>query len=443
MTGMRILFLDKCHSYVLKFKKRRYMGKKTRIVLLSITAAVTAFAFVAMWVVRPGSQDAVLEAARERQNEPLLSVAEPLETDVAVLTAEEEMAEKVAAILSEDEAFISSLSQSIAGLISLDDYIPEITEAVFNRVSEDYDTIASSAAAIVDSGFEEKAIDLYEKYKKAITADIVLAILNEYDSLTPEEKSDVLVLREQLEMLYAEYRRAIISDIESGILSDYAALEPAEQVSVLGLEDIYASYREAIIADILASIPASELDEAAVEALAARLYEENREAIVSDIENAIIADYSSLDDEGKAALIGLEHDITAEAVALYDEYREVIAEDIASIIGAEEVAEASFEGPAIIEEEPAEVEEPVIIEEPAEVEEPAIIEEPAEVEEPAIIEEPAEVEEEPAVPAKAPISNPVFPESGVIAPDAGAEDYAAARNEMRKSAIAEALSFIQ
>ena len=200
---------------------------------------------------------------------------------------------------------------------------------------------------------------------------------------------------------------------------------------MLGLEDIYVSYREAIIADILASIPASELDEAAVEALAARLYEENREAIVSDIENAIIADYSSLDDEGKAALIGLEHDITAEAVALYDEYREVIAEDIASIIGAEEVAEASFEGPAIIEEEPAEVEEPVIIEEPAEVEEPAIIEEPA------------EVEEEPAAPAKAPISNPVFPESGVIAPDAGAEDYAAARNEMRKSAIAEALSFIQ
>ena len=138
------------------------MGKKTRIVLLSITIAIAVFTFSAMWIVRPDSQSSVLDAARERQNEPLLHVSEPLETDVATLSQEEEMAGKVAGLLSADDDFISSLAVSISGQISLDDYIPQIVEAVYGRISDDYDEVAAEIASSVSDGFEDDVIALYE-----------------------------------------------------------------------------------------------------------------------------------------------------------------------------------------------------------------------------------------------------------------------------------------
>ena len=179
------------------------MGKKTRIVLLSITVAIAVFTFIVMWTVRPDSQSSVLDAARERQTEPLLQVSEPLETDVQTLSSEEEMAKKVAEILATDDEFISELSTSIAGRISLDDYIPEITETVYNRISENYDAIAQEIASMVEASFEDDVIALYNKYKEDVTSDIVLAILDEYDNLSLEEKSSVLELEAQLRALYA------------------------------------------------------------------------------------------------------------------------------------------------------------------------------------------------------------------------------------------------
>ena len=55
------------------------MGRKTRIVLLSVTTVLAVVTFIAMLAVRPGTESQVLEAARERQQEPLLSVSEPLD----------------------------------------------------------------------------------------------------------------------------------------------------------------------------------------------------------------------------------------------------------------------------------------------------------------------------------------------------------------------------
>ena len=356
------------------------MGKKTRIVLLSITAALAVFTFSAMWVVRPGSQNAVLEAARERQNEPLLSVSEPLETDVAALTAEEEMAEKVAGILSSDEDFISSLAASIAGIIPVDAYIPEITEAVYARISDDYDSIAEQAASMVDESFESNAIAVYEKYKAEITEELVMAVLDKYDSLSDEEKSEVLSLDVLLLGLYPAYRTAlaediismipsdeitaeeaealaaeiyeknrsyIISDIEEAILSDYAALNAEDKAVTLALEEIYSYYRDAIAADIISSVPADEITAEEIRAVAAELYDENRDYIVGDIESALIADYSSLTDDEKIALLDLpEHDIEEQALELYDEYRESIASDVASIIGSQPASASTEEGAA-------------------------------------------------------------------------------------------------
>ena len=413
------------------------MGKKTRIVLLSITAALAVFTFSAMWVVRPGSQNAVLDAARERQNEPLLSVSEPLETDVATLTAEEEMAGKVAGILASDDDFISSLAASIAGIIPVDAYIPEITEAVYERISADYDSIAEQAAAIADEAFESNALAVYEKYKAEISEELVMAVLEKYDSLSDEEKSEILSLDALLLGLYPAYRTAlaediismipsdeitaeeaealaaeiyeknrsyIIGDIEEAILSDYASLSAGDKAVTLALEEIYSHYRDAIAADIISSVPADEITAEEIRAVAAELYDENRDYIVGDIESALIADYSSLTDGEKLALLDLpEHDIEAQALELYDEYREAIASDVASMVGSEPAAASAEESPAIIEE-------------------PAVIEEPA-----------AE---------RRPIVNPSFPETGVISPDSSAEEYAAARDAQRRAEIEKALQFL-
>ena len=225
------------------------MGKKTRIVLLSITVAIAVFTFIVMWTVRPDSQSSVLDAARERQTEPLLQVSEPLETDVQTLSSEEEMAKKVAEILASDDEFISELSTSIAGRISLDDYIPEITETVYNRISENYDAIAQEIASMVEASFEDDVIALYNKYKDDVTFDIIVAILEEYDNLSVEEKSNVLELEEQLRALYAKYRDAIIADL---------AIELPESLSEEELEAMilafYDSRRDEIISEVSSSI---------------------------------------------------------------------------------------------------------------------------------------------------------------------------------------------
>ena len=93
------------------------MGRKTRIILLSITAVLAVVTFKAKLAVRPGTESEVLPAPRARQQEPLLSVAEPLETDVRTLTEEERMAEKVKELLLSDEEFIGSVSSSIESVV--------------------------------------------------------------------------------------------------------------------------------------------------------------------------------------------------------------------------------------------------------------------------------------------------------------------------------------
>ncbi len=322
--------------------KRLFMGKKTRIVLLSITVAIAVFTFATMWIVRPDSQSAVLDAARERQNQPLLSVSEPLETDAAVLSAEEEMAQKVSGILSGDEDFISALAAAIASRITLDEYIPGITESVYARISDQYDAIADDIASRVSGSFEDDVIALYQKHKETVVSDIVLAILEEYDALSDEEKSEILGLEPQLIAIYEANREAIVADV--------AAALP---------EDIDREELEAVVMALIA--------DAAVEGISE-----------DDVKAAI---------EAYAADDLTEDDVEAIVMRLYDEYRDAIAEDI----GKE--AAASVPAPA------------------------------------------AAVE-------KAPISVPSFSDEGLIPPDSSAEEYQAARTEMRKAEIEKALQFI-
>ena len=488
------------------------MGKKTRIVLLSITVALAVFTFSLMWIVRPDSQNSVLDSARERQAEPLLHVSEPLETDAATLSAEEEMADRVSQILASDEEFLSAVAAAIAENISLDEYILDMVEKVYSRISEDYDAIAADIASRLDENFEENVLSLYEKYKNELVSDIILSILSEYDALTPEEKAELLgIPREDIESeviaLYNEYRDAIAadlsletsSDIDLGaailsfydgrkdeiadnvieaLLAEYNALSAEEKAGLLGLPGIYSYYRDAIVNDIISDIPEGlsaedvtqlvldmyenyrediiadienalindysslteeeraallGLPEADIEEQAVALYDEYRDVIVADIENALINDYSSLSEDERAALLGLpEADIEEQAVALYDEYRDVIVADIASELVSEPSPAETGEEVVPVETEMAET-EPVETTEPETVEPETAAPEQTEISEPEIVV---------SVPVKTQIIAPAFDGSGVINPDAPAEEYQAARDEIRRAEIEKALQFI-
>lgn len=456
------------------------MGKMTRIVLLSVTAALAVFTFSAMWVVRPDSQSSVLDAARERQNEPLLSVSEPLETDTAEINADEEMARRIAEMLSGDDDFVSAIGNKLEG-----------------TVSPDY------------SGLEAEVLAIYEKYRSDISEDMILAVLDSYNTLSTEDKSETLSLLPQLEVIYEEYKdviitdvlarvpagefsdsdiasvvaavlvekgftaenaeafiariyeeykETVIADIENAIIEDYAALENAEKAAVLSLEDIYAEYRDAIAADLLSGT----LTEEDARALAEELYAENRDAIVSDMTAGILSRYNALTESEKATILSLEdiylyyrdviisdilsemeegltaEDVKALAAELYEENKEAVISDI------EEAIIEDYN--ALTDEEKAELlglpEEDLREEAIALYNEyrDAIIEDVAssvpstasssEIESPAIVE-------------RKPIAKPSFAEGGIIDPNASAEEYAEARSSLRASEIDKALSFIQ
>lgn len=449
------------------------MGKKTRIVLLAVTVVIAVFTFGMMWTVRPNANDSVLEAARERQTESLLSVSQPLETDPETISKEEEMAEKVAEILLSDDDFIAAIADKVVASVDINEYIPGITEEVYSRIASDY-----------SSNLESDILALYDKYRDALASDMVDAVVNAYNALTVEAKSDVLSMDEIITLLYERYKDVLVSELseaividgmaaddvktiiyevyenekdyimleaENRILADYNALTTEEKIDVLSLDDqilaLYDVYRDALMLDIIAALPEEErLVADDVEDIIVGMYDANRDYVVNDIlseypeakslsEEELRDIIYTMYDENRDWIISdidsaLEYLSEDDIVAMYDEYAAFIAEDIARRVHGSEAAEASImeESPAIEEEIPAiEEESPVIEEEISQLSE----EEAEEI---------VEAIEEEIAPPKTPISIPSFTEA--VAEDASADDYMAAREARRQEEIAKAFSFI-
>lgn len=212
------------------------MGKRTRVSLLTITVVVTIFTFCSMWLTRPGhSQWAakVLEEAAARQSQSLVTVKEPLETDTKVLSDEEKMAEKVAALLTSDNTFNNNVKDNITADIkdeleawkesvksdilkevegymqsySLDEYIPAM-KAEFSAL---IDSKFSELNNTLDNKLNESDKALDEKLKSAEN-DAVLYIDNTAETLRGEIKSgdeDVKALIESAPGLEAIAKEAI------------------------------------------------------------------------------------------------------------------------------------------------------------------------------------------------------------------------------------------
>lgn len=141
------------------------MSKKAWIVIIAVTAAVTVFSFGSMMAVRPDSSigeyaDSVFEEAKKRQETPLVSTSAPLKTDVEAMSDEDIMSEKVSAILSSDDEFISSLSDKVASRIenNLSSWFEDHKNEVVSTAEAARDEYLSNAEKII----EEKEIDTRE-----------------------------------------------------------------------------------------------------------------------------------------------------------------------------------------------------------------------------------------------------------------------------------------
>ena len=120
------------------------MGKASRIVILTITIVLTVFVFCGMWVFRPEAESSVLESARQRQSTPLVNVQEPLETDLKVLSEEEEFEQKVRELLAEDPYFLEKLTESTrTSLIADGDFVSGIGDRVVDGARETATEIVS------------------------------------------------------------------------------------------------------------------------------------------------------------------------------------------------------------------------------------------------------------------------------------------------------------
>ena len=456
------------------------MGRKTRIILLSITAVLAVVTFIAILAVRPGTESEVLAAARARQQEPLLSVAEPLETDVRTLTEEERMAEKVKELLLSDEEFIGSVSSSIESVVP--EYVAEwvngeeaasilaelqergVEEAVSRIVTdENIDRIAETVAsrlgtsdpgtyadatdrivsiisssltipAVQKSAIENAILAFYENNKEQIAADTIDRAVAEYSSLSAEERAALLGSEDIILLLYDEYGDALADDVIRKAVAEYGSLSDEDKAGLLGIRAlaalIYAENRDAVAADILASIPEEEPVD--YDAVFSALYADHKDVIADDVIGEAIERYNAMDSGEQAALLRMDGILSA----LYDANRGYIIEDISKEIMAAlpETEEVDAEKIAtdLYGKYRDYIAEDVISYYLSHYGAPAPASGPAEGEE-----IPAE-----AVPAKERLSAPVFSGEPAVSNDASQEDYNRAREEMRQRELERLSAFI-
>ena len=475
--------------------------KKLRIVLLAITAVLAVFSFSTMLAVRPGQHSAVLEAARERQRVPILSVTEPLETNTDQIAEEERIARLVADILLSDEAFIGGVSDQVEAAIpgyitewvqseefaaimdkALEDSISEIVDRVITELvtDENLDYVASIVADRLGTSEEEVYVaafsriatrvlsmltlpdgdeldiesavrSLYASNRDAIIYDIVSAAVAQYDALSTEEKIELLATDEQAVEIYADEREFIISDIVDSIVEQYSALTTEEKIDLLATDDqavdIYAAERDYIISDIVSAAVAQydaltteeKIELLATDEQAVEIYAAERDYIISDIISAAVAQYDALTTEEKIEVLAAEDII----MALYGSNRDALMDDIVAELLSRIEPLTDEEKAALFGSADVEAEVIALYEANKEyiVEEflDIILAKYGTTPSTASYEEPEPVEE----PASRPIITvPVFDPTPSVSDDVSAEEYMDARSSAREAEIARLLEYI-
>ena len=136
------------------------MSRNSSAVILGITVVITLFIAGAAFFFNPNAESdslssRIMEEARQRQNETVSSVEEPLETDLTVRSDDEKMASLVAERLKNDESFLSSVGEKST------EYAENRLTSLEKEYSESLDSRASSLEKSVDEKTSslEKSVD--------------------------------------------------------------------------------------------------------------------------------------------------------------------------------------------------------------------------------------------------------------------------------------------
>ncbi len=271
------------------------MGRNVRIVLLTVTAVMSVFVFACMLAVKPGADTAVLDQARDRQDDPILTVSQPLETSVDTLAEEKRIAETVKELLLSDEEFASSVSDKIyTGVPALvqawlssddgkamldsvkeegikeaisrivtDENIDQISMRVLESLGQDQEVLAYAESLVLDAisspeireRFADDAVErFYAENKDRIAADVIAEI----EALTPEEKALIVSFQEAMDAYFAENADKVAAalDLDGRIAESESNSAEAYNELMRTLDrEIESYYREnadAIAEDVIA-----------------------------------------------------------------------------------------------------------------------------------------------------------------------------------------------
>lgn len=193
------------------------MSRKSSLIVLSATVVLTLFIAAAAYFYNPYRGSAAYSAevraeADKRQGQSLVSVTEPLDTDLASRENDDKIASRVASKLSDDEAFLTSVGDKSVEYVdsrmgdieekyaqSTDEKIAASAESVRKDIKS-ADEIASelleneSFMSALESSVRDKLGDEYDAEKLAqaiVSSDAFKKALQE---MLEEEKSDTVPL---------------------------------------------------------------------------------------------------------------------------------------------------------------------------------------------------------------------------------------------------------
>ncbi len=261
------------------------MGKEIRYILLSFSVVLAIFLFAFIWQVRPGYEDEILAQARERQNEQLVNVPEPLETNSQAAESGLD-ADEVADALLADQSFLDSVAERVSS--SVPAYVEQYAEAYIANLPEEFidsiservvDSILADQEAIlraIDSRTEEVVNGILAEKEAEYASYITDAVYSQVDSLRAGLEADILsAVEKQIENSINQAvadAEAVVDQKIADAVSD-AEVEVKAMISS-AIDDAVAVYEPQVQAMIDASI-------ASVKQEFEAYFDQNKDALLS------------------------------------------------------------------------------------------------------------------------------------------------------------------
>ena len=219
------------------------MSRKSSVIVLSATVVLTLFIAVTAYFYNPQRGNAVYSAevkseAEKRQGQSLVSVTEPLDTDLQSRQNDDKIADRVAAKLTEDDSFMTAVGDRSVEYVdskmgdieskyasSTDEKISSAAESVRSDIKS-ADEIASDLLesetfmSALESAVKEKMGEEYDA--EALAASIVSseAFRSALSKMIEEEKSDSVPLPSFSSSSNADYSENEYRDARSQERSD-------------------------------------------------------------------------------------------------------------------------------------------------------------------------------------------------------------------------------